>query len=101
MKLLKLVTFVFHLFDSVQPDGLLDSLGPASFDSFLLAGEFLFLFSANSLILTNVFGTIVKFLGANDWFILNARSNFLYTWPLSLRTVCLVSEIGFPPRDLK
>ena len=95
------MTFVFRLFDSVEPDGLLDSVGPASFDSFLLEGEFLFLFSANSLFLTNGFGTIVKFSGANDWFILNARSDFLYTWPLSLETVCLVSEIGFPPRDLK
>ena len=95
------MTFVFRLFDSVEPDGLLDSVGLASFDSFLSAGDFLFLFSANLLLLTNVFGTIAKLLGANDWFILNARSDFLYTRPLSLSTVCLVFEIGFPPRDLK
>ena len=62
-----LETIVFHLFIDVGPDGLLDNVGPASFESFPLFGEF-FLFPAESFLLTNVSGTEESLLGANNGF---------------------------------
>ena len=67
-KHLVLGTFVLRLFVNVEPDDRLDSVGPASLKSFLLVSEFLILFPANSLLLTNLFGTVVNLLGANGCF---------------------------------
>ena len=67
-KHLVLGTFVLRLFVNVEPDDLLDSVGTASLKSFLLVSEFLILFPAISLLLTNLFGTVVNLLGANGCF---------------------------------